>query len=52
MGKTRLSESDVCAKFITPALHQAGWDEATQIRRGVSFLRVRVGVDNTYLSHL
>ncbi len=32
MQKTRLSESDVCAKYITPALHQAGWDETTQIK--------------------
>lgn len=23
-----LSEPDICAKFITPALIQAGWDEA------------------------
>ena len=39
MQKTRLSESDVCAKYITPALHQAGWDETTQIRREVSFTK-------------
>ncbi len=42
MEKTRLSESDVCAKFITPALHRAGWDEATQIRREVSFTKGRI----------
>ena len=39
MEKTRLSESDVCAKYINPALYQAGWDEATQIRREVSFTK-------------
>lgn len=27
MDKKQLSERDVCPKFITPALRQAGWDE-------------------------
>lgn len=26
--KKNLSEDDTSAKFITPALYQAGWDEA------------------------
>lgn len=34
--KLELSESDISAKFITPALVTAGWDEMTQIRREVS----------------
>ena len=50
MQKTRLSESDVCAKFITPALHQAGWDEATQIRREVSFTKGRIIVRGKLVS--
>lgn len=37
-----LSEEDVCAKHITPALIAAGWDEETQIRRQVSFTRGRI----------
>jgi type I restriction enzyme, R subunit len=37
MNKKSLSESDICAKYITPALIQAGWDEATQLRREVYF---------------
>lgn len=37
-----LSEDDVCAKFITPALHSAGWEEETQIRRQVGFTRGRI----------
>jgi type I restriction enzyme R subunit len=37
-----LSEDDVSAKFITPALHRAGWDEDTQIRRQVSFTKGRI----------
>lgn len=34
--KKELSESDIKAKFITPALVKAGWDEMTQIRREVT----------------
>ncbi|WP_397572505.1 EcoAI/FtnUII family type I restriction enzme subunit R [Silanimonas sp.] len=37
-----LSEDDVSVKFITPALHNAGWDEASQIRRQVSFTKGRI----------
>lgn len=42
MNKKALSEADVCAKFITPAVIKAGWDEATQIRREVSFTKGRI----------
>lgn len=37
-----LSESDICAKYITPAVIQAGWNEATQIRREVFFTKGRI----------
>jgi hypothetical protein len=36
MDKRVLSERDICTKFITPALRQAGWDEMLQIREEVS----------------
>ena len=49
MQKTRLSESDVRAKYITPALHQAGWNEA-QIRREVSFTKGRIIVRGKLVS--
>jgi type I restriction enzyme R subunit len=42
MDKKALSESDICAKCITPAVIQAGWNEATQIRREVSFTKGRI----------
>ena len=42
MNKKTLSESDICAKFITLALIQAGWDEAFQIRREVFFTKGRI----------
>lgn len=37
MDKRGLSERDICTKFITPALRDAGWDEMVQIREEVSF---------------
>lgn len=33
MDKSRLSESDLCDKFIRPALERADWDGMTQIYR-------------------
>lgn len=34
--KKQLSEADIKAKFITPAMVKAGWDEMSQIRREVT----------------
>lgn len=34
--KKKLSESDICDLFITPAIKEAGWDPMTQIRREVT----------------
>jgi type I restriction enzyme R subunit len=31
LDKKKLSEADICEKFITPALQQAGWDTIEQI---------------------
>jgi type I restriction enzyme R subunit len=42
MDKKDLSERDICTKFITPALRQAGWDEMTQIREEWPFTRGRI----------
>ncbi|HKK18506.1 MAG TPA: hypothetical protein VJ952_07475 [Opitutales bacterium] len=42
MSKQDLSETDICAKYITPAIKQAGWDEMTQIRRELTFTKGRV----------
>ena len=39
---SKLSERDVCSKFITPALVSAGWDLHTQIREEVSFTKGRI----------
>ena len=50
MDKTSLSESDTRAKFITPALRRAGWDEATQLRREVGFTKGRIIVRGRLVS--
>ena len=42
MDKRSLSERDICTKFITPAVEQAGWDEMMQIREEVSFTKGRI----------
>ena len=44
MDKKKLSEADICAKFITPALSQAGWDEAEQVYREYTLRPGRVVV--------
>ncbi|MFK5707532.1 EcoAI/FtnUII family type I restriction enzme subunit R [Lysinibacillus boronitolerans] len=35
--KKKLSERDICTKFITPAIQQAGWDIKKQVREEYSF---------------
>ena len=42
MGVNKLSERDICTKYITPAIQQAGWDIQTQIREEVSFTKGRI----------
>ena len=42
MDKRSLSERDICTKFITPALRQAGWDEMSQIREELPFTKGRI----------
>lgn len=44
MTKKDLSESDIKAKYITPAILKSGWDEQTQLGRGVFFTDGRIYV--------
>ena len=44
MNKKQLSERDICTKFITPALEQAGWDVSTQIREEYPLTKGRIVV--------
>ena len=42
MNKKSLSERDICTKFITPALENAGWDVSTQIREEFPLTKGRI----------
>src|SRR6185436_12830873 len=42
LDKKSLSERDICTKFITPAVVQAGWDVLSQIREQVYFTKGRI----------
>ena len=42
MDKKKLSERDICTKYITPALKKAGWDIHTQVREEVTLTAGRV----------
>jgi type I restriction enzyme R subunit len=42
MNKKDLSERDICSKFISPAVAQAGWDPMLQVREEVSFTNGRI----------
>ncbi len=42
MDKKSLSERDICTKFITPALEQAGWDIVTQVREEFPLTKGRI----------
>jgi len=47
MSKKHLSERDICTKYITPALKQAGWDIATQVREEYALTNGRIIVRGT-----
>ncbi|HPJ16230.1 MAG TPA: DEAD/DEAH box helicase family protein, partial [Spirochaetota bacterium] len=42
MNKKDLSERDICTKFITPAIEQAGWDVVTQVREEFPLTKGRI----------
>jgi type I restriction enzyme, R subunit len=44
--KLKLSESDICELFISPAIKQAKWNPLTQIRREVTLTPGPVVVPN------
>lgn len=39
VNKKDLTERDICTKFITPAVQQAGWDITIQVREQVHFTK-------------
>jgi len=50
MDKKSLSERDICTKYITPAIVQAGWDTHSQIREEVQFTDGRIIVRGRMVS--
>ncbi|WNF04326.1 DEAD/DEAH box helicase family protein [Brevibacillus borstelensis] len=42
MNKKNLSERDICSKYITPSIIQAGWNLQNQIREEVTFTDGRI----------
>src|ERR1700730_13810131 len=50
MNKKELSERDICTKYITPAVKQAGWDELAQIREEDGFTKGRIIVRGKLVS--
>jgi type I restriction enzyme R subunit len=42
VDKKKLSERDICSKYITPAILKAGWDLHSQIREEVGFTKGRI----------
>ncbi len=44
MNKKDLTERDICTKYITPAIEQAGWDKIFQIREELYFTDGRIQV--------
>ena len=50
MNKRDLSERDICTKYITPAVKQAGWDVMSQLREEVSFTNGRIIVRGKLVS--
>ncbi|VAW70349.1 Type I restriction-modification system, restriction subunit R [hydrothermal vent metagenome] len=49
-SKKKLSERDICTKFINPALERAGWNMVTQVREEVSFTDGRIYVKGNLTS--
>ena len=50
MDKKKLSEADICEKFILPAFEQAGWDTMEQIHREYTLRPGRVVVRGHHAS--
>ena len=41
-NKKSLSERDICTKYITPALQEAGWDLQAQIREELTYTAFQI----------
>ena len=50
MDKKSLSERDICTKFISPVLVEAGWNAISQIREEVTITKGRITVRGKLVS--
>ena len=50
MDKKSLSERDICTKFISPSMVEAGWDAMSQIREEVTIAKGRITVRGKLVS--
>lgn len=50
INKKTLSERDICTKYVTPAIVQAGWNLFNQIKEEVTFTKGRVVVKGRLFS--
>lgn len=50
MNKSKLTERDICTKFITPAIEAANWDRMTQYREEVNFTAGKIHVRGKLVS--
>ena len=52
MNKKDLTERDICTKYITPAIEQAGWDKISQMREELYFTDGRIQVQGQKTNRL
>jgi len=52
INKRKLSERDICSKFITPALVKARWDLAEQIHQSIQNLDEGTGEPVNFFGEL
>lgn len=50
MNNRDLTESDICNKYILPAVKRTGWDDLLQIREEVFFTKGRLIVHGKLVS--
>ncbi|MDD4310240.1 MAG: hypothetical protein PHO32_07655 [Candidatus Cloacimonetes bacterium] len=52
INKKRLTERDICTKFITPAKKNAGWDRLTHFLEEVYFTEGRMKANKEHLGRM
>ncbi len=50
MNKEKMTEQDICSKFVLPSILKAGWDSMQHVREQVTFTAGRIRVDGNTIS--